>query len=512
MFLLRPRPNSDEALSSWRQRASLKNGISFFPRAPGELQRSDTDLKPADLTMSWLANQNDLSVREIEQHTLRALDGKVLRFRGGASVPKWVLPLRYSRRDSLGGIPFCPLCLSEDKEPYFRLRWRMCLTSVCSKHRVRLAQGCERCKSASWPAASTQARLFRGPCGVLHECPVCGFDLRATRTVDHELETLPLTGEFHEGLVQLSTGNLFTAVEFASAAWCVAQLFIRNRSASKIHSERPRIRELIHSLSLTKARSIEFVPFELRAQLTSEVASLFTNWPSSILAFARDCKLSAEHFSIDRKELPRWFEVAVRLPLRRQVRGVGLIDVQTAIDQVALEGRRVTKRAVADVLGLSGSSVLDASLGRRSKASSSELDLFLLSLKAYVEAGHARKSSGEVILRDAVVVLMALRLRSNLRTVVAMSYPDVLHELSENRDNACSRPVDLRIGKLLDTFSSRYLKCTLKLSQKRAARAGSFFVCFRGGSVMHRGAQELLRACMQSLDSRLSRSVSVFWN
>lgn len=510
MFLVRPRPLPGESLSSWRQRSGLENGFRLFPRAPGELQRTDSDLKPSAGTVRWLAEENLLPEADVVQMTLSGLDGSVLRFRGGASVPRWVLPLRYSRRDRPFGIPFCPECLREDAVPYFRLRWRMCLHSVCARHGIRLVDACSRCGHPSWPATSALGNLYEGAWIPVHECPVCRFDLRCSPAEMNKFGSLPVSGEFFEHDTALSDGVIVPAVEFTTAAWCVAQLFVRNRSGTKIATANSTARELVAEISEAGERSIEWLPMATRARLTSQVAALFQNWPASLLAFSESNGLSAEHFSTDREDLPGWFESAIRIPLRKQVRGVTSADVRRAISQVASSGGALTKQAVAELLGSSGGRSLSEALGRRTQASSAELMLTLVALDTIVDADQRRRSSAEVRVRDALAILMAITLERDIESIVEMSIGEARDAIAECRKRALTGDVlDDLYGRLL-RLSDQYVRCRTGLSRKRSPAAELFFVCFRGGYVQARGAQKLLRNCMSSVDPRLYRSVKVF--
>src|SRR5205814_803631 len=45
------------------------------------------------------------------------------------------------------GQQFCPLCLHEDKEPYYRKRWRLAFMTCCEIHAVALLDRCPQCGS-----------------------------------------------------------------------------------------------------------------------------------------------------------------------------------------------------------------------------------------------------------------------------------------------------------------------------------------------------------------------------
>lgn len=63
--------------------------------------------------------------------------------------------IRFFTRYSFGGyyernrntLRYCPICLSSDKNPYFRLFWRLSYYSTCLKHQVLLIDKCPQCES-----------------------------------------------------------------------------------------------------------------------------------------------------------------------------------------------------------------------------------------------------------------------------------------------------------------------------------------------------------------------------
>jgi len=230
-----------------------------------------------------------------------------------------------------------------------------------------------------------------------------------------------------------------------------------------------------------------------------------------VLTFGERCALSAEHFSVDRQELPHWFEAAIRSQLRKQIRDVSHIEVQTAIDQLTASGIVPTKQAVSKLLGSSGGKSLQEVLGRRMRASSAELQHMLAALADAATADQKRRSSTEVLVRDAVAILLAVTLEQQLDVVVDMSLDEALKAMSASRD-CVSNEHDLeRAYALLARLSAQYLQHRAALGRKRKPASDLFFVCFRGGRVQSRGAKRLLQQCMQNMDARLARSISVFW-
>lgn len=74
------------------------------------------------------------------------------------------------------GRRYCPLCLREDKAPYFRLIWRLSVAPVCIKHKVFLVSECGHCKLRLYPFE--KARVLD-----IAKCNYCG-SLLSSATAD----------------------------------------------------------------------------------------------------------------------------------------------------------------------------------------------------------------------------------------------------------------------------------------------------------------------------------------
>ncbi len=199
-FLIRPPPQPGECLSSWRQRLGLENGFRLFPLAPGELRRSDPDLVPRASTLDWVAANTLQPADLIAAMTLRGLHGRLLTIEGSRRHPRWVIPLRYSGEQEGINVPFCPQCLREDKKPYFRLMWRISLTSRCNNHSNLLVDQCPSCRSPVWPGLVCIPGVYDRVWCAPHICPKCQFDLRfAQVTYSSSPDENPLTGDHLPG-------------------------------------------------------------------------------------------------------------------------------------------------------------------------------------------------------------------------------------------------------------------------------------------------------------------------
>lgn len=199
-----PKPLSDELLSSWIVRLARANGLklqTFCDLAFGkdhQLWNRDIDrLAPAWL-LAELAAHTGTGIGQIRKATLRIYEGLLYAHWQPSGQLRWILPLGvYHRKRRLFGMQFCPQCLAEDVEPYFRVHWRVAVLTFCPTHSIVLHDRCPACGSAVAFHRSELGRPSVLDAGPMCLCHLCGFDLRNAprETVDfgdHDVRRISL--------------------------------------------------------------------------------------------------------------------------------------------------------------------------------------------------------------------------------------------------------------------------------------------------------------------------------
>ena len=513
MFLITPRPLPEESLSSWRQRLGMANGFRLFPLAPGELRRSDPDVAPSDSTLQWISKTHGVTVEKLSQMTASGKFGTTQ----GKSVRgsrRWIVSMQYSRiQNRRFGLPYCPVCLLEDATPYFRLHWRSCLHSYCNRHGVLYKDVCFQCGTATWPGLCVSSSAYQTSWSAPHICCTCGVDLRdgpPGEKVDVE-QLIPSTRAADES-IPLTEELTVNAKSYGDAVWMVCQIFMRVRSARLVALHHDNLAPLISELHSQPSRSVEELPIRLRHMLTTEVHSLFVQWPRRLADFCAAARISAEHFSQDRKDCPAWFEDFVREHLCIQIRGISVDQVVTACESLNDAGLSVSKASVSRLLGSSYSNAIDSVLGQRSHATLAETMQFFDELLSWTEVAQIRRSSTEIRLRDALILLLS----------ISGGVPAV--EIATWSKSKCAAEVEAAKG-LADAHNVAAVRCLVLIEQllRRYERfrclgrprtveenESEYFVGFRGTSVPQRSLQRTISIAMTSLDLRLVRSISAF--
>lgn len=514
MFLVRPQPLIGESLSSWRQRLGVANGFRIYPMAPSEFKHNDADLSPSSKTLTWLSDQSAVPLQDLVGMTLRGLNGVLLSFRSGRAAPRWVIPLHYSRRDMAFGAQYCPACLQQDEHPYFRLRWRLALSTTCRTHSVRLLDRCPRCGQPAWPGSVPITSIFSEPRYSVFICPVCEFDLRkaVSRTETNHINAL-MSGECFENPVQITTETNVQAVEFGEAIWAVCQLFLRTRPQNRIAAQTSSEGALARYLRESGVHSVEQLPSEGRHLLLDATSRMFNRWPDSFLKFANSHNITSEHFSESRSDLPAWFLDVVKENLAKQRRGVTTIQVESARELLLSQGAPVTKTALGRVVGSKFSKAVNDAAKARTQATDLERIELIRQFDDYMRQPMLRRSSTAVRVRNVLVLLLSIMASREPREMLNLGQETAEEEIRyQISKDAQDRPRKLAVA-LLIKAARRYAKYRAASGRKRlSASTRGYFESFRGANLPERSIRKALRECMQEIDSTLKRSVQSFWS
>lgn len=155
------KPYEDELLSSWMVRLARAYGVEPVKFWNGvsadftDLRWPILDYMAPERLLSFLSQVTATPPRRIVETTLLAI-GSV------QFIPRINPLLRY-----------CPVCLSEEPEAYYRRRWQMNAFRICGSHRCLLCCDCPNCRRPqSLSSISLDAES-------ISSCSHCGAELSA---------------------------------------------------------------------------------------------------------------------------------------------------------------------------------------------------------------------------------------------------------------------------------------------------------------------------------------------
>jgi hypothetical protein len=183
-----PKPLPDELLTSWIARCAKANGLklqTFCDRVFGkerQLWNRDIDRLAPEWLLDEMTRRTGTPYDVVQHTTLDIYHGRLFRERHSAGQLRWILPMGiYHRTRRNFGMQFCPKCLEDDEDPYFRTYWRVSLITHCAKHRLCMHDRCPACNA---PIVFHRRELGRPGVtdyGSLCLCHACDNDLREAR-------------------------------------------------------------------------------------------------------------------------------------------------------------------------------------------------------------------------------------------------------------------------------------------------------------------------------------------
>lgn len=212
---LKPQPY--ELLSSWLTRLAHGHGLklqTFCAIVFGNeknIWNRDLDKFAPDWLIEKIAVATGTSIKSVINTTLKSYEGVLYETHQPNGNTRWVNPLGiYHRKHQHYGLQFCPICLAQDRKPYFRKYWRLAFYTECEKHHILLHDRCPDCGYAiNFHRAEMGIRTLIKPKSIVH-CYKCGFDLRQATNNFINCENWETTVQFRTLLEFHELGWLFT--------------------------------------------------------------------------------------------------------------------------------------------------------------------------------------------------------------------------------------------------------------------------------------------------------------
>lgn len=194
---LKPKP--DELLTSWLVRLAMAHAqklhtfcsLTWYGKP---IWNRDIDKSADAEILQVLSSKTGTALERVRMTTLASYEGVLYEKHNRFGPTAWIMPVGvFHRTRKQYGLQYCPRCLSEDRDPYFRRRWRLAFIVMCNEHNLLL---CDRCPSCQAPVNFHRNELGNHKKYVttsLTHCYVCAFDLRQSPIVDKNLNPITPT-------------------------------------------------------------------------------------------------------------------------------------------------------------------------------------------------------------------------------------------------------------------------------------------------------------------------------
>jgi len=355
-FLATPLPQKDELLTSWLTRTAFAHGMtlnnffSHFIRHDGTaLTRTDLDFQYRPKLIQNIFKSSNLPIETIQNMSLRSEEG-YLYISDGLYPPKAIRKLIDKRTHF--GLMYCPLCLEEDKHPYYRKQWRYLFYNACPKHGIYLKDRCGICfeniKLKNMPIKNQI--IF---------CHNCGRDLRLTRPVkvqNNHRYGLEAIKWFEDGLKNgfFTINNQKVRSLFVFQAFTNLQYLI-NRQKHLVLDDFQMFEDYKKLCKKLKHyNSKKCGPIYRDFFMTSIIYYLFQNYPYNLQKFALDNSLTHRDFTHGFQNIPFWYKKMIDevIPMQNKIgREISESEVLGAINYLKKLEKNITQESVAEVVG-----------------------------------------------------------------------------------------------------------------------------------------------------------------
>lgn len=409
LWPIHPQPLPDELLSSWMVRLARGNGYKihgFYTQFFGldrQIWNRDIDHLAPRWLISGLSERTGIPESRIEQMALRTLETYAFERLNDAGTTRWLMALGvFHRTRRAFGQQFCPICLSEDAEPYLRRSWRLALTTICEQHGVVLQDRCNVCGRPVVPhRADMTSHRSRLPHMSIVRCSFC-----------RALITAPSTQASDDEIELQRNINEIVAVGYAAIG----------NSVVYSHLYLDGLRILMAGLSALSNKAGRSVDFE-RAPILERLArlkaanDLLVEWPEAFLARCATIKKPYSSFTASKGTNPYWLHHVLRS------------EVLNKTAKLSLAEARAISHAAEKFTGITTSSSARAFSGRdvgrflqQPSVSNEVAEMLIASIDQ--EISEARNQHRLILLRDKVLFIVGRCMHLTMPQLLALNISD----------------------------------------------------------------------------------------
>ncbi|AQV14964.1 TniQ family protein [Acinetobacter pittii] len=297
-------PFNDELLSSWMIRLAHGNGYKahdFYAHYFGrniQIWNRDIDCQTPNHLINKLHFFTMQNVNNIKKLSIRSYRG-ILFERSNSAVLKGILSIGVNHRlRKRYGLQICPMCLKEDKVPYYRKHWRVSYLISCPIHGIELYDKCYKCSFPITPHRLDMIEKSKlAPNLKIDSCSTCFTKLSNSpiNKVNKNLHIMSnlILSALHEEQIFISCDPIFPNLFFLGLRGIV-QGYIRNLG-NEISSKK-------------NSRAVELLEFSDRLKVLNGCSNLLVNWPSNFLDYAYQYKHPYTNFisKNSSNEIPFW--------------------------------------------------------------------------------------------------------------------------------------------------------------------------------------------------------------
>lgn len=302
-FIIIPIPFKDELLSSWIVRTAYahKTHPHTFTNQYLNYRHHSFFSSKCDVTLDeeMISAIENKSYHKVNVHdlTLNTYSGFIQENIYENSPNTFFTHLKY-----------CPVCLREDKTPYFRKKWKVIFYNICHKHQCYLYEHCPKCKTRLDVSKMHNNEL------PYTFCYKCGFELKKARkqpihkqhisSLDYQNKIFKV---LHDGYIQLDNTPIYSFL-FIEIFAKFSKLILINKKHKFI--EKHPIFTLINHV---KPNSLNHpickrINSKEQSSFFGLIMYIFDNYPYNLKRFILENELTYYNMTTKLSDIPFWYE------------------------------------------------------------------------------------------------------------------------------------------------------------------------------------------------------------
>lgn len=438
---IHPQPYPDELFTHWFFRLAHANHLKAQTLADyafgsySSFWARDQDKFASPSVIARLAELTGLFPEDVHALTLAAYEGSVYANHNAYGYTRWILPLGiYHRTWRRFGLQYCPLCLMEDAEPYFRRQWRLALSTVCEKHGILMRDRCYCCGVPVMFFRNDLGHRARHSFGSSACCDACGADLSRAPAYDppgpdgqtlvmlRALSSTLAWGWCWVGSETISYGHLFFDVLHRLATLLAA----KNGRKLLIEVERRIGKMPLQGLQFRR-QVLELRPFEERHWLVLMALWLLQEWPDRFVEVCQAARMW-QSWLLSGEQFPWWFERVVKHRLDQSIYQPNPEEASCAAGYLTGRGIPLSRNSIEQFLG-GGDHKVAQPYAVRPKwhwpQTNDEFDRLLAALDAQIQSLNVGSVKYLLAERDRVVFILMKATGWKAVRVLRLSYADL---------------------------------------------------------------------------------------
>jgi hypothetical protein len=362
------KPKEDELLSSWLVRLTMEHGLklhtfcSLVWSRRKQIWNRDIDKCADQSILDVLSEKTATPPDDVARTTLAYYQGCLYEKHNPYGNTRWIMPVGvYHRTRRNYGLQFCPRCLAEDKEPYYRCSWRLAFITLCEKHDASLYDRCPQCAAPiNFHRNELGDRRKWTPDSIV-QCSACRHDLRklpaalVTEPIDCRILEFQktLTKATRNGWIEVAGygvvhSHLYFTVVHQLMKVCATgkrAMGLREAVGRELNIERP-----LPTLN-ESGRDIERLHITERRKLLNMACHLLDEWPRRFIDLCLTHKVWSAALLRDMDEAPFWYWSVIHDHLYRISYTPSNQEILSAISYLSKTGQAIYHKNISRCLG-----------------------------------------------------------------------------------------------------------------------------------------------------------------